>query len=182
MFKLLTDEKRKEIEREYTIRRAIVFLFCLTLVLIVGVIGLLPSYLLSQTRLDEAARDTAVTLMSLRGDEEELRSWLAEVNIVLKTIDPALDADYPSEFFERIISAKVPGVRITGLSWSKEKSKPVLLVNGVANDRQALVSFENKIKSSKYFSDATLPVSNLAKDKDIDFQMKFSPVLTTRNQ
>ena len=71
------------------------------------------------------------------------------------------------------------GVTLTNFSWMKVKDKTNLAVNGVAPDRQTLIVFENRINASGYFSEVVLPISNLAQDKDIDFQIKFSLATST---
>lgn len=175
MFRLLTEKKGKEIRHEYNKRRAGVMLFGLIIISVVGIVGMMPSYVLSHIRLEEVSRRTEVILGGLRGDEAELRDWLAETNKRLKTLSPALDKDRPSEWFEKVIDKRPAGVTITSLSWSKDRDKVALTINGIARDRQSLVEFEERISSSGNFSEVSLPISNFAKDRDIDFQMKFSP-------
>jgi len=46
MFKLLTEEERRKVVHEYALRRTIVMFLALILVLVVGIIGFLPSYIL----------------------------------------------------------------------------------------------------------------------------------------
>lgn len=176
MFKLLIEEERQKVMREYIRRRAIVILFAFILVLTIGIIELLPSYIFSNAHKNEMLARTQVTGSSgAKGDELSLQSWQKEMNLKLRVLSPALDTNRPSDFIERILNQKITGVAITGFSWLKVKDKITLSVNGVALDRQTLVTFENRINSSGYFSEVTLPISDLAKDKDIDFQIKLIP-------
>ena len=176
MFKLLTDEERKKVAHEYALRRVIVMLSALILVLVVGIIGLLPSYILSSARENEVLeRMRIMESAGERGDESELQAWLRETNRELEVLSPELDTDRPSDFIGRILDQRVTGARITGFSWVKAEDKIALLVSGVALDRQTLITFEDRINASGYFSKVTLPISNLARDRDIDFQIKFSP-------
>ena len=178
MFKLLTDEEKQKVAHEYSVRRAVVVLLALILVLVVGIIGLLPSYILSDARQNEVLERTRIMgSVGQRGDEKDLQTWLRETNRKLQILSPELDTDRPSIFIERVLDQKVLGARITGLSWIRAEDKITLSVNGVALDRQALIAFENSINSSGYFSEATLPISNLARDRNIDFQIKFSPAV-----
>lgn len=180
MFKLLTEEERQKVAREYVMRRAIVILSAFILVLVVGIIGLLPSYILSNARQNEVSeRMRVMGNAEQKGDGRESQIWLTETNRKLQLLSPKLDTDRPSVFIERILDQKVTGARITGLSWLKVKDKITLLVSGVALDRQALITFENNINSAGYFSEVTLPISNLAQDRNIDFQIKFSLASST---
>ena len=180
MFKLLTEEEGQKVRGEYATRRVIVTLYALILVFIVGLIGLLPSYILSNARQHDVLERTRIMdTTGQRGGESELQAWLAKVNLELKVLSPELDTDRPSDFIERILDEKVPGIRLTGFSWIKVKDKVTLSVNGVASDRQVLIVFEDRIKTSGYFSEVTLPLSNLAQDKNIDFQIKLGVATST---
>ncbi|MDO8569625.1 MAG: hypothetical protein Q7R89_02520 [bacterium] len=177
MFKLLTEEERYKVAHEYVIRRAIVILCALILVAAVGIAGLLPSYVLSNARQNEALERTRIMNSSgEKGDKLELQTWLKETNHKLQVLSPVLDTDRPSDFIDRILDQRITGVSITSFSWARAKDKITLSVNGVALDRQSLIVFENRIRSSGSFSEVTLPISNLAKDRNIDFQIKFSPL------
>jgi hypothetical protein len=179
MFKLLTEEERQKVMHEYITHRTIVMLYALILVLVIGITGLLPSFVLSNARQNEMLERTRV-LMGDSGegkDASELRTWLKKTNLKLQVLSPALDTERPSDLIARILDQKIIGVSITDFSLIKMKDKIILSVNGVALDRQSLITFENRISSSKYFSEVTLPISNLAKDRNIDFQIKFSPAL-----
>lgn len=179
MFKLLTDEEKQKVQREYVMRRAVVMLSGFVLVLVVGIIGLLPSYLLSNVRQYEALERTRIMgSVGQRGDESYLQTWLAKINLELQLLSPELDKDRPSDFIEQVLEQKIAGISLIDFSWVKVKDKLSFSVNGVASDRQALITFENRIKSSQHFSEVTLPISNLAQDRNINFQMKFSPVST----
>ena len=178
MFKLLTEEGRDKVRREYRTRRTILMLLALILVLVAGVVGLLPSYMLSNIREKEALERVKILSNANIGSENgvELQTWFLETNRRLKALSPVLDTDRPSNFIDKVLEQKVTGIKITGLSWVKAKDKTNLSVSGVADDRQRLVMFEGKISSSGYFSNVTLPISDLAKDRNITFQIKFSPI------
>lgn len=177
MLKLLTEEERKKVAHEYHSRRAAVIIVALVSILIVGIIGLLPSYILSSTRYKEALEwDRVVDNSSLKEDEAELQAWLAETNRRLTALSPKLDVDRPSDFIKKVLGQKVSGISITNFSWGKVSGKVTLSVSGEASSRQALVAFKDRLSASGYFSDVTLPVSDLAKDKEISFQIKFSPI------
>ena len=174
MFKLLTEEGRKKVEREYLWRRTIVMLLALTTICIIGLIGLFPSYILSKSRQSEVLERVRIMGNAELGqDEEDLKGWLASANDKLALLDPKLDTNKPSVFVEEILQTKPAGISITNFSWRKVEGNFELRVSGVASDRQTLLTFESQIRNSSYFSDISLPVSNLARDRDIDFQIKF---------
>lgn len=176
MFKLLTEEEKQKVTHEYTARRTICMLSALSIILAAGVIGLLPSYVFSSARQNEAfERAKAMDHTGETSDGPALQAWLEAVNYKLQILSPALDTDRPSDALGHILEQKMAGIRIVSFSWVKTNGKTAISVSGVATDRQSLLAFENRINASGRFSNVTLPLSDLAKDKDINFQMKFSP-------
>ena len=88
MFKLLTTEERQKVGHEYVIRRTIVMLSALIFVSVVGIIGLLPSYVLSNARQNEMIERTRI--MNEAGSQEgglNLQAWLNEINHRLACMD-----------------------------------------------------------------------------------------------
>ncbi len=177
MLKLLTEEERKKVAHEYHLRRGALIIVALVSILVIGVIGLLPSYILSNIRYEEALEwDRVVDNSSLKEDEVELQVWLAETNRRLTALSPKLDVDRPSDFIKKVLDQKINGISITNFSWGKVAGKVTLSVSGEASNRQALVAFKDRLSDSGHFSDVILPISDLAKDKEISFQIKFSPI------
>lgn len=177
MFKLLTREEEEKVRYEYVMRRVIVMFSALIFVLVVGIIGLLPSYVLSDARQNEILERMRVTGNAGQSEDDlKLQSWLTKINNELQVLSPKLDTDRPSEFIKKVLDNKSTNIKLTGFSWAKSGDQIDLSINGVARDRQALIAFQNKINLSGQFSEVTLPISNLAKDRNIDFQMKFSPL------
>src|SRR3990167_7993936 len=152
MFKLLTEEESQKVSHEYTMRRTVVLLVTLIQVMVLGIIWLMPSYVLSSARQNEM-RERVIIMggAGQRGDEAGLQEWLAKINLQLLTLSPKLDTDRPSFFIKRIVDQKSAGVVLTNFSWTKVKDKINLGVNGVASDRQTLITFENRINASGHF-------------------------------
>ena len=174
MLKLLTEEEKVKVMREYVLRRAVVIVSALILVVIVGMVGLFPSYILSSAHQNELKeRVKVMEELKLVPTEESPQVWLNELNLKLKLLSPSVDLDRPTEFVVMVLEQRMPGIRITGFKWSKKDVQ--LSVSGIASDRQSLLTFENRLNASGKFSEVVLPVSNLAKDRDIAFQVKLSP-------
>ena len=178
MFKLLTEEAFQKVSQEYSRRRAILILIATALVLAVTIIGLLPSYVLSTIRSREVEERSRITdSMKSKGDEAELDAWLTKTNLLLQTLSPKLDVDRPSELIEEVIGEKIDGVYLTSFSWAKDEGKSEMFVRGIAKDRQSLLTFKERLNTSGNFSTVTLPISELASDKDIDFQINLSLII-----
>lgn len=177
MFKLLTEEEKRKVMHEYSRRKAVVIISSLVLVLLIGIVGLLPSYVLSNARQNEVTERTKILdSLNLKGDESELQAWLIRVNSELQTLSPGLDKDRLSDFIKEIIDEKIRGIRLTNFSWAKDKDKITFSINGIASNRQTLILFSDAVNSSGHFAKISLPISNLTQETDIDFQLKLTPV------
>lgn len=170
MYKLLPPESRESVRGEYLMRRAVVLVCALILVEVIALVGLLPSYLMSKVRQEEVSAKAQMALN--QPASENLRAWYDSFNEKLKALNPKLDQDKPSEDIRKVLARKGSGVRLTSLVWSKTEGQASVSISGVARDRQSLLTLESRLNGSGEFTDVTLPVSNLAKDKDIPFQLK----------
>ncbi|CAN5145635.1 hypothetical protein BH11PAT3_BH11PAT3_0910 [soil metagenome] len=173
MFKLLTDEARQKVSEEYAMRRGVVTLLGVSAVLVVGIVALIPSYVISDSRIRVAEARTDALKNSTTGEKrEELVSWLSVTNKKLKILSPGSQTSTPYEYFIKVVNSKPAGIKIVEMEWLKTDTNTQLVIRGSANDRQSLLDFESKLNETNVFSKAVLPVSNFAKDKDIDFELK----------
>jgi len=177
MFKLLTEEEKVEVKQEYSRRRSATMLMALIFVIVVEIIGLLPSYVLSNARYNEVFERTKILkTVSQNKEDKELKKRLARLNLALEVLSPDLDIDRPSKYLNEILDERGSGISVTGYSWSKKEGKVLLSLNGIALSRQDLIAFQDTINLSGHFSEVVLPISNLAQDRDISFQIDFSPI------
>lgn len=177
MFKLVTETERKSIRREYRLRRFGVVLAALTVLSVVGVVGLSPSYILSNLRHTEALEQMRVLKNLEAGDEEAaFRGRLSEANKRLRLLSSRMETAKPSTFVEKVIGEKEESISLTTFSFRADsESKVELMIGGLASNRQALVAFRDRLGELEAFGEITLPISDLAKDRDINFQIKLSP-------
>jgi len=177
MFKLLTETASGLIEKEYKSRRLVVMFFGLSVVFLIGSISLIPAFVLGRARLHEAnLRNESLKLLPSSQDGFALEKWLADVNQKVSLFSKGTDQNKPYELFMKIIEVKPSGISLKKLGWLVDVEKLNIVVGGTAKDRQALLSFEAALNDTKKFSKAAVPVSNFARDKDIDFEFTVSPV------
>lgn len=176
MFKLLTEEAQEKMANEYTRRRTVVMLAAFATLLVISAVGLFPSYIILRIRQGEVFEQMAVVAYpESTEDATGLKVHFSETNRRLRALSPKLDTDQPSVSVGQILEQKIAGIRITGISWTKTDDKVAISVTGISRDRQTLLTFEDRINTSQHFSDVTLPISDFARNKDIDFQIKFTP-------
>lgn len=173
MYKLLPDEEKVFIKNEYKMRRLVVLAYFLLGLLIITIIALFPSYLITLTKANGAAQRMVNLNKSISDNQgTDFVGWLKTLNTKIKVFSPALDKDMPYEKFIKIISLKSPGIMIREISFTKGAGgKDEYTVGGTAGDRRSLINFQNNLNQSGEFQNANVPISDLAKDKDIDFMM-----------
>ena len=176
MFKLLPPDEKKKVEREYKLRRTIVYLLAMTLVMILGAGAIFPSYIAVVSRAQDL-QDRINLLTNSRGsaDATALTAWAESIHHKLALLSPTADTDKPYELFVSIINLRPKGIKVDGLAWNKKGPVINVSIAGVASDRQALLDFEQALVNSKKFTNPNFPISNLAKDADIDFQFDLIP-------
>ena len=175
MFNLIPEEKKKKLEKEYTLRLSATATIFLGSICLVALILLIPSYVISNSRLKEAQKknDALISALSLSNTKS--------ATDVLKTISADSDAlkgtlQYPAlaSLIETIATSKPEGIVINSIDFSSGSSPDTVTLGGVASTRDSLVAFSGLFQSNPLFQNASLPISDFAKDRDIDFSLTLS--------
>ncbi len=174
MYKLLPPETREKVRSEYLLRRMVVIMVAAAGVLGVGLVGLLPSYVLSEARQREVAQETLANGAKTASSTGESIAWLQGLNLSLKVLNPKLDQEKPSLDLMKVIARKGSGVRFTNITWTVADGTTNLTLSGSAADRQALLTLQSALNGSGEFAAVSLPVSNLAKDRNLPFELKLT--------
>ncbi|MBX4181616.1 pilus assembly protein PilM [Candidatus Parcubacteria bacterium] len=178
MYKMLTDEERGVVSSAYHSRRSAVMLGALMAVLAIGLIGLFPSYMLAELRYKDASNQLKmIGNLEPSAEEAALHEWLSDFNLKLRTLSQRENVRNATPSIGELIKIKDSQIKFTSLVWSLDKGKPTLSVTGVATSREDLITFENTLNKDGRWGEVSIPISNLAKDKDIDFQVKLTPTI-----
>ena len=114
------------------------------------------------------------------GGEEELMANILElpeeINSKLAFFQQNLGDRGVTDTLVKITTNLSEKVKLNSIVFSKnlgEKGKKgtTIVISGTATDRDALVSFGATLRESKSFTTVEVPVSSLAKDKDLPFSM-----------
>jgi len=171
---LLTDTEKENLKKGLNTRFAIISLFLISLSFLIGVIMLVPSYLLTKEHLSIAG-----VSKSPEADENlsrEIANLPAEINPKLEIFRSHLKDFGTVDTISKIIMFLPESVTINSLSLSRDQNQKEMkgvsvLISGIANDRDSLVSFSSSLKGSGYFSSVEIPVSNLTKEKNVPFSI-----------
>ncbi len=173
MFNLIPQSLKGYILADYKERRIVVILVGVVFLILIAFVFLAPSlgYLFFEEKnilaeveamksLDQFKKVDQVET-SIKDANEQLRALLTEVS----PVDPI-------RAIERVIAVKNSGVHITDMQYQEiTATSSSLVMRGSADKRDALKQFVTNVQALPGFADVVLPVSNFAKDKDIDFSI-----------
>ena len=173
MINLLPVEEKKKLHRDYALRLFSVTLGVVSVSAIIGIVTLLPSYFISDLE-KRAAVEEIERIRSINGEDgqEDIMKVLKEAQLKLKILSPEYEKVSVRTVFDTAIGYKPKTVTLTGLVYQEEdEGKIRITINGVADNREDLLVFSQDLKRDALFDDVELPVSNLAKDRDLSFTL-----------
>lgn len=178
-YTLLPEKEIKILKREYRTRLVIFMLFFMSYAVLVGIISLAPAYILSYNR----EKEVLSRLEELKKDRQDngqntMLNELASSTSIINKIKERKDSVIFSTIISQIIDYKPVGVTIKSfdinLSGDEKSSIITMVIQGKALTRESLVSFKNKLSTDPMITNVELPVSDLAKSKDISYSIKIN--------
>ncbi|MDB5259726.1 MAG: seg [Candidatus Taylorbacteria bacterium] len=174
MYSLLPERYIKNLRREYRLRLAATCLFFLTAAFAIGMVSLLPSYILSRgqesqavTELDSLKKASAASGVDKAGQD------VIALQSMISSLGNHQDAKPLSGVVEKIISHRPQSVILGTFDVSRDASSTAtVLISGIALARESLISFKKELGNDPSFIKVEFPVSDLAKGHDIHFNMK----------
>ncbi len=176
MFNLLPDSFKEDLRKEYKLRRYIIILLFISFVQLSSLVFLFPSWATSSYK--EEAITAEVEKMNQAdnvSNSNSIRSSIRSLNKDLSLFDSYLKYTKAMPFFDVILSKKTSSIRITNMTYSSvSTSTATINLQGFSSTRDSLVNFKKNLDDSKAFINVDLPISNYAKDKDINFSMSLT--------
>ena len=171
MINLIPPAAKKSLLLEYWIRVASVWLLLWMLALCMSASIMLPTYVLigSQVAVYEesaAAASEKVAVyenvsVSLRAASEQARYAIDTSRLVVF-----------SDLITRFQGLQGDTIGLTQITLSREGTDVApIIIKGIADDRQALASFRDRLLAEASVVAVDLPISNLAQDREIAFTL-----------
>lgn len=171
MINLIPPIVRSAIIKEYWVRVVSVGFFVVSIVGIGVSLFALPVYV----RVSLQANEYAVSAVeaAARVSEYDLSaSSLVRANVMAQKIFEMREDERFYEVLELLMALQGSGIRIESLDFGrKDGALTPVLISGEAATRQTLADFRNRLLAEDRIADAVLPISNLAKDRDIQFSI-----------
>ncbi len=171
MFTLVPQEKRKELIREYRLRLLFIFISLLAALLLIGIILLLPTFLSVKATASEisAEKDSLEKTIVAKSDQD-LEKTLGELKQNISALNGMEENIYPT--ISDVVTSLPSGVSVTGFVYTYGAGgKSLLKVSGIAASRQNLLQFSKNLQAKSEFKTVDLPVSNLAKESSIPYEI-----------
>lgn len=178
MINLIPAEAKKHLLREYWMRSVTVWFFLWSFALLLGITLLVPSYVLLNLQV-KAYSETAQTANEKNANFEAVAKELESASKTAATLSEQLVRPSMTEYLTLLKSLESTNVNVARISFSREGDVVgEMTVSGVADSRQALADFRNRMLDSDLIESVNLPISNLAKDKEIPFELTVTLVKT----
>ncbi len=168
MFHLLPEKEKKVLEAEYRYRLLLVGLIFILASLVVASVFLLPSYLLSARRLtDVSVRNDQVKNEIKTKTDPSISTFLSTLKDNLAALKPTQKTPNFSTLVKEITDKKTTGIGIDSFS----RDGKGIIIGGQADNRDNLIRFSRDLQMVADFSKVDLPISDFAKDKNINFSI-----------
>ncbi len=161
-------------------RLVVLFLFMFSLVLAVGILGLLPAYFFSSAKNNAVKKKLEIQKTEIVPTfDQETGAVIKDINKKLNLIETANKNTFPvsQKVLQAILSKKAPSIKITQISYdnSPQNGKRIR-IGGTAPSREVLLSFRQSLEDDKNFKSVDLPISNFVKGSNIQFYLSLVPV------
>ena len=173
----------KRLRWEYRVRLFVILIFFVSCAILVGIFSLLPSYIFSRTQ-EQQALQNAQTLEQSRQargiDQIEKDLTQSQALLVQITRGEQNNSVY-SDTIQNIALYHTPQVAINSIDFSTSPSDAtttIVIIQGKALTRDALIDFEAKLKKDAHFAGVELPISDLTQSKNVPFALRFVSLYT----
>lgn len=175
MINLIPPHAQKQVRREYWIRVVSVWGFLLGSALCISAIVYAPTYVLVRSQLQNFLQEYKEANDQNQAFKDS-ESVIIKANEVAKLLATSGDVVSFSEVIAEIEKTQKDGIIIKTFTLSrKDDGLNPIVITGEARSRSVLTEFRDALEINPLFKSATIPLSELAKDKDIQFSLTILP-------
>ncbi len=171
MINLLPQHAKKELVKEYWLRTVTVWCLLWSLTILIGIILLVPPYMLISLQTN-AYRESAESATEKNESYDAVAKELTRASERASAMSDHFARPAAASYLELLKQFENESLSITQIGFEKNAEGVLpIKVSGVAKDRQALAGFREAMLANEAIESVELPISNLAKDKDIVFDV-----------
>lgn len=172
MANLLPSQAKKAVLREYWIRVVTVWLFLLTTAVVLIAIMSGPVYVLITNQLRVGAGEYASA--ALEADAfETIENEIIHANTMANVLVTQKSKTSLLALVATLKETAGSAVVVAGYELAQDKGQVTqVAIRGVAEDRASLVAFSQRLEDLPMVASADVPLSSLAKERDIPFSLR----------
>jgi hypothetical protein len=173
MFTFLPKPYKSEVLREHRVRVVIVCLGLFIVAMLSGAILSIPTFIATRSQRNSVEQDKARLQAEVSSEKgEQVASEVRAIKAKLAILTAKSVRKPVVSVLERVLVLPRPGISIVGISLHRDAEKGIIVLQGSADTRADLVAFSKGLQGEPSFSRVDLPVSALAKGKDISFTIR----------
>lgn len=172
MINLIPPKARKSLTHEYWARVVSVWSFLIIGICIVSTLLLVPLFVLLRAQTEALALTNPLhTEGSSEGETKEATKAVKRANAFVVELGKPLPVQSMADILTTIAEAAPEGVRVRNYNIVRESDNSIqsVEVQGNASSRDALSAFRAALERSPRIKSATLPLSDLARERDLPF-------------
>ncbi len=171
MINLIPQTAKRKITLEYWLRVVSVWMMILTGITIIATLLLFPVYVLVNSKV-AAYETSAMEAKSSVSEYDVSASALIDASVQARLLLDLADQQNFSALVVKIDSLKNENITIENFGFSRTATgvAPIEVI-GKAKTRQALADFRETLLGDPAIEKVFLPISNLAQDRDIEFNV-----------
>lgn len=171
MINLIPPAAKRAMKREYWFRVGVVWMLLLSIVLIVTMVLLGPSFVLVQTQLS-AYQSELESATEAVAEQQALTASVRAANQRAEQVYQVGMVTPLNRYIERVQALQSADVTIRQISLEREATTvSSVTIVGTAATRNSLTAFSTALNNDALFSDADIPLSNLAANENIAFTL-----------
>ena len=170
MLTFLLDEYKDKAAKAYHLRLWSLYLGLFTLVLSIGFALAIPEFAILRSKRSAALLEKAAA-SSPKDASKPIASEVKAIKDKVAVIKDISSKQPMAAILERALALRGSGIAITSISLTRGGQPGAIAIGGTASTRDSLVAFSKRLQNEPSFSNASLPVSSLAKNKDIPFSI-----------
>ncbi len=167
MINLLPENNKKELDREYTYRHAVVALWSALALIVVALVVMVPAYIL--TLYKGMVETSTVPTDEIAKNEADFKKQLEETKLLINVLKPKTGITLPSNVITLLDKHKTTKNTITSLTYVVSDAGTLVDVRGIAKTRESLSVFTDALRKEGIITKVDVPVSNFAKDTNIAY-------------
>lgn len=169
MINLIPHKGQIALKHEYLLRVGSVYGFLFTGVFLACTALMVPTYVLTSSQMI-GAQDVSAEIEKTKASFGTAFGEIKVANTVMAQLRKEQDDIQISQVIEEIVKVAPREISFTTFQAEREGvTLKEIRVQGIAENRIALATFKNEIEKSSLFSQALVPIADLARNSDLPF-------------